>query len=228
MTAHNTAEPARLPLTRDRILARAIEYADTNGLEAMSMRKLGGTLGVEAMSLYNHISGKDDLIAGMVDLVMEEVELPDPGGNWKQELETSSNSAHDTFVDHPWIAEILMKPIAATPNRFDYMEAVLATLRRGGFSVELTHHAFHALETHTIGYTMQQVAFDFDEESLKVAATDFLTALDADTYHYLAEHIGYHVDPPADDIRPFHFGLGLILDGIERMRDQGRRRTPDA
>ncbi|MGI9667300.1 MAG: TetR/AcrR family transcriptional regulator [Acidimicrobiia bacterium] len=220
MTSQSHDEASTRPnLSRQRVVLSAVAYADGYGLDALSMRKLGNELGVEAMSLYNHVANKDDLVAGMIDLAMSEIDLPDPSGDWKTELEKSSHSAHDTLVAHPWIAGILMKPIAATPHRFDYMEAVLATLRSGGLSIELTHHAFHAIETHTIGYTMQEVAFDYDEETIKTAASDFLKTLDVDRYQYLAEHINHHINPTDNEEKTFSFGLRLILDGIERIRD---------
>ncbi|MEA3510842.1 MAG: TetR/AcrR family transcriptional regulator C-terminal domain-containing protein [Actinomycetota bacterium] len=215
-TAPDQDPVARIPLTRQRVLVAAIQWADERGLESLSMRKLGQQLGVEAMSLYNHVANKDDMINGMIGIVIGEVSLANPAGEWREELRRTAQSVHDVYLAHPWVCDLVMKPVAITETRLRYMDSILGTLRAGGFSVRLTHHAYHALETHTLGFTMQQISFDFDREELDTVGREFLSTL-PDGFAHLAEHVHYHLAPEEPDKSGFDFGLDLILDGLERM-----------
>jgi AcrR family transcriptional regulator len=216
-----TREP-RLPLTRQRVLEAALRIADEGGFESLSMRRLGQDLGVQAMSLYNHIENKDDIRDGIVELVMNEVE--DAGGpDWKAAVRRSAISAHDAFVRHPWACSLQMETDSVSPARMRWMEALLGTLREAGFSANLTHHAYHALDSHITGFTLWQVNFPFDtrEELLDIAQT-FLREIPADAYPYVVEHAHQHLaEPDPDEPSEFEFGLDLILDGLERLRDAG-------
>src|SRR5215212_9698714 len=115
----------RTPLSRDRILEAALELADQGGIEALSMRKLGQALGFEAMSLYNHVGGKDDLIDGLLDLVLDESELPAPGGDWDAAVRSSAVSVHAALRRHPWATAALMAPGRLRPARLRYMDSLL-------------------------------------------------------------------------------------------------------
>lgn len=211
---------ARTPLSRERVLEAAIALADEAGIDALSMRKLGQALGVEAMSLYNHVANKDDILNGIVDMVVSRFELPEPGDEWKAGVRRTAISAHEVLVRHPWAASLMLSPARISSARLRYMEGILGSLRRGGFSAEMTHHAYHALDSHISGFTLWQVHFQFDEEQLADLATNFLSRLSVDEYPYLLEHAGEHDRvESADDEGEFVFGLDLILDGLERMRD---------
>jgi AcrR family transcriptional regulator len=212
------AETARRPLNRARVLQAAVALADENGLESLSMRKLAGALGVEAMSLYHHVASKGEIVDGIVDVVVREFELPRPGFDWKAALRQAAISAHDALVRHRWACRLIMS--ADAPSRLAWMEAVLATLRQGGFSAELTHHAYHALDSHIIGFTLWQVSIPFAAEELPQLAESFLRDFPAADFPYLAEHIEQHARPAAHDESEFVFGLDLILDGLERLRDE--------
>lgn len=209
--------PDRPPLSRERILASAIAIADADGIEALSMRRLGQALGVEAMSLYHHVAGKDAVLDGITDIVLADVELPAPNGDWRAGVRTIALSTHDVLMRHPWAAgEMLARTI---PARFRYMEALLGRLRAGGLSAIQTDHAYHALDSYVAGFTLWQVGLSIDEGSLPDLARTFLATLDPDRNPYLIEHIHVHLAErdPADE-GSFAFGLDLLLDGLERLR----------
>jgi AcrR family transcriptional regulator len=207
-------------LSRDRVLHAAIDLADGGGIESLTMRKLGQALGVEAMSLYNHVAKKDDIVAGMLELVVREIEVPSRESDWKTAIRHTAISAHDALVRHPWACSLMMSPVAVSPARLRWMESVLATLREAGFSPELTHHAYHALDSHITGFTLWQVSISFSAEDLPEVGAVFLRELPVDEYPYLAEHVEQHLTPSGhDEGSEFEFGLDLILDGLDRARD---------
>ena len=123
------------PLNRERILREAVELADAHGLEKLSMRKLGQKLGVEAMSLYNHVAGKDDLLDGLVDMVVAEIDLPAEGENWKKAMRRRAHSAREMFLRHPWALIVMESRKNPGPAAMRYYDAVIGSLRKGGFSV---------------------------------------------------------------------------------------------
>ena len=216
------AEQPRVPLSRERVLQAAIRLADENGFESLSMRKLGEELGVQAMSLYNHVANKDDLRDGIVDIVMEEIEVPPGDLDWKPALRQSAISAYEALIRHPWACSLMLASPRLIPARMEWMEGVLKTLREGGFSPELTHHAYHALDSHITGFTLWVVSFPFDtREELVDLAEGFLRQIRPDRYPYVIEHAHQHLEEPdPDEPSEFEFGLDLILDGLERMQDE--------
>jgi len=212
----------RAPLTRDRVIAAAMALADKHGIEALTMRRIGGDLGVEAMSLYNHVANKDDLISALLDAVVGEYALPDPDLDWKPALRASAVSANKALVRHPWAPSLHLSFRAMPgPSSMRYSESVLATLRRAGFSPEMTHHAFHSLEGHVDGYTLRQVNFPLQQEELEAVAKDFLAQFPADEYPYFVEHVRGHLRKEFRGKSGFEFGLDLILDGLELLPRSG-------
>ena len=218
------AEPEtrqRVPLTRDRILRAAIRIADEEGLDALTMRRLGQELGVQAMSLYNHVANKDDLYQGIVDLAMSEIEVPSPELDWKAALRQSAISAYQAFVRHPWACNLHMATPRINDDRMLWMEGVLRTLREAGFSPNMTHHAYHALDSHITGFTLWLVSMPFDSrEELLDLAEQFIPRISPDRFPYVIEHAKEHLeDPDPDEPSEFEFGLDLILEGLERRLD---------
>ena len=212
-----SAEP-RIPLSRDRVLRAAIGLADEQGIEALTMRNLGHELGVEAMSLYNHVDNKDDILDAMQDLVVSEYELPPRQDDWRAALRQTATSAHDVLLRHRWAAGLqLSSPDGVGPARLRYMDSILGTLREAGFSVVMTHHAFHVLDIYVVGFTVQQINFPIEAEDLPALAAEFLVGIPADEYPYLVEHIQHHIDSAHYDGGDFEFGLDLILDGLEQL-----------
>jgi AcrR family transcriptional regulator len=209
----------RTPLSRERVLEAAIAFADARGIEALSMRKLAQELGVEAMSLYHHVANKDEILNGIVDAVLDEIELPARGAPWKEAIRQSAISAHGVFVRHRWACSLVLTMSGVSAARLRYMDALLASLREGGFPPELTYHGYHALDSHIMGFTLWQGNFPAREE-LADLARDFLRDFPSDRYPDLAAHIGQHVDGSGHDGgTDFEFVLDLILDGLERLRD---------
>jgi AcrR family transcriptional regulator len=213
----------RTPLSKERVLRAAVELADREGIDALSMRRLAKDLGVEAMSLYNHVANKEEILSGMVELVASEVEEPSTaeGLDWKIAIRRSAISSHDAFLRHRWSCPLMMKTASVIPSRMRWMESLLKTLRQAGFSPNLTHHAYHALDAHITGFTLWQVNFPFtNREELIEMAGEWLKEIPVDEYPYVMEHAQEHLDEPdPNEPSEFEFGLDLILDGLERMRD---------
>jgi AcrR family transcriptional regulator len=212
----------RVPLSRERVLRAAIDLADAGGIEALSMRRIAKELGVEAMSLYNHVANKDEILDGIVDTVAGEVELPPEGVDWKAAIRRSAISARDVYVRHPWASSLSMSRQSGGPARLRHGNWVLTTLREAGFSKDLTYHAYHILDAYVLGFTVLQLSFPYEGEELKGLATSFLEQLPAGEYPYFVEHVHQHLEPRHGDKGGFEVGLDLILDGLERARDEAR------
>jgi AcrR family transcriptional regulator len=220
----------RAPLSRARVLEAAIRLADQGGIESVTMRKLARELGVEAMSLYNHVANKDDLVDGIVDLVVSEIDLPSAAADWEAAIREYAISAHEAFLRHPWACSLVMSPTTTSTMRtarLRYMEWLLGRLREAGFSPELTYHAYHALDGHILGFTLWQLGHSAGAKELSDAkgladfAAKFLRELRAGDYPYLAEHVEQHLTAFGDKSESqgeFGFGLDLILDGLKRAR----------
>jgi AcrR family transcriptional regulator len=220
MTRRARASAAdRAPLTRERVLSAAVSLADEGGIKALSMRRLAQELGVEAMSLYNHVDNKDDILGGIVDVVATEIDLARDGGDWKAAMRRRAISAHDVLVRHPWAPALWMSTRSFGTGRMEFADSILRGLREAGFSEELTYHGFHVLQAHVMGYTLQERNLEFDADELKELAAAFLREFPADDYPDLAEHIRQHAEPRPEHEGTFAFGLDLILDGLERLRD---------
>lgn len=210
---------AREPLTRDRIVQAAIGLADVEGIEALSMRRLAAELGYEPMSLYNHIDNKDDLLARMVDQVVGEVDLPDREDcDWRTAMHAALVSSRDVLMAHPWAANIWDASWPG-PNRKRRMDWLLGCLREAGFSVELTHHGFHAVELYVVGVVEQATTFAMPDDPAAVVA-EFLAATPREQYPHLVEHVEYHRDEDTINVDDFDVLLDFILDGLERRRSE--------
>ena len=211
----------RAPVTRDRVLRAAIRLADKGGLEALSMRKLGQLLRVEAMSLYKHVANKDDLLDGVVDEVFGEIDRPAEGTDWRRAMRERAISAREVLLRHPWAIGLMDSRRNAGPATIRHHDAVIGSLRRGGFSVEMAAHAFSLLDSYIYGFVLQETSLPFrtPEELLELA--DIVMPLaPAAEYPYFAElATEYALKPGYTYGQEFAFGLELILDGLERSRD---------
>jgi len=214
------ATTRRKPLSRDRILAAALELVDEQGIDALSMRKLGQSLGYEAMSLYNHVANKDDLLDGMLDLVLAEMGLPAQDGGLPA-IRSAALSAHEALTRHPWAAGLLMAPARARPARLEFMNGLLGALRNAGFSAETTYHAYHALDAHIIGFSLWASTHDFAlPDEIGDDLRGFLDrVIPVETYPYLHEHGMQHLEEGSyKDVSAFEFALDLLLESLERLR----------
>jgi AcrR family transcriptional regulator len=185
------------------------------------MRKLGVELGVEAMSLYNHVSNKEDLLHGMIDAVFAEIELPSPADGWKTALRKRSISVRDMLSRHPWANGLMDSGTNPGPATLRHHNRVLGTFRNGGFSIAMTAHAFSVLDAYIYGFAKQEKGLPFDSGEQAAAMAEVMLAhLRADEYPYLAELTSQHVLKPGYNYSDeFEFGLDLVLDGLERARD---------
>jgi AcrR family transcriptional regulator len=212
------ATTRRKSLSRERILDTALAVADDEGIEALSMRKLGQALGYEAMSLYNHVGNKDDLLDGILDLVLAEMEPPGPDGGLPG-IRVAALSAHEALNRHPWAATMLMSPGRIRPARIAYMEALLAALRGAGLSAETTYHAYHVLDAHIIGFSLWASTHGKMPEDIEDARAWFDEMIPVATLPYLHEHGLQHLDEgPHHDVSAFEYGLDLLLESLERQR----------
>jgi AcrR family transcriptional regulator len=222
MTPKNEAgTESRVRLNRERVLRTAIQLADAGGIERLTMRKLGEDLGVEAMSLYNHVSNKEDLLNGMIDAVLGEIELPSHSDEWKTAIRKRSVSLRDMLSRHPWANGLMDSGTNPGPATLRHHNRVLGTFRNGGFSLAMTAHAFAALDSFIYGFAKQEKGLPFDSgEQAAAMAQIMLANLPVEEYPYLFELMAQHVlQPGYDYANEFTFGLDLVLDGLERARD---------
>jgi AcrR family transcriptional regulator len=211
---------ARRPLTRERILEAALKLVDEDGLEALTMRRLGERLGFEAMSLYNHVANKDAVLDGIIDLVLAETEPPSPRGDWAKAIRKSAISVYEALRRHPWACGLLMSPGRIRAARLRYMDLLLGRLREAGFSADTTYHAYHVLDAHIFGFSLWQAGYTTTAGSdlAKMAAT-FDRMIQQDEYPYLHEHGLQHLNEgPHQDVSAFEVGLDFILAGLEKVR----------
>jgi AcrR family transcriptional regulator len=200
------------------VLEAAVGLADQEGIAGLTMRRLAQQLGVEAMSLYHYVSGKDEILDAIVDLALSEVELPAGNADWKAALRRGLVSAHAVLLRHPWAASLMLSSVDARPARLRFMDWLLGTLRGAGFTAVQTDHAYHAVESHITGYTLWQVSMPFEAEDLPAIGAAFLDRLAVDAYPHVAEHVQQHLLATGECGSDFEFGLDLILDGLERIR----------
>ena len=208
----------RAPLTRERVLRAAVDLANTAGIDALSMRKLGDALGVEAMSLYNHVSNKSELLDGMVDVVFAEIDLPPSDVDWRTAMRTRALSARRVLTRHRWAIGLMESRSAPGPATLRHHDAMLGCLRRAGFTVAMTGHAYALLDSFVYGFAVQETSLPFDSpEDAAQVAHDILRQAPAGEYPYLAELAAERVMQADYDFGDeFEVGLDLLLDSLER------------
>ena len=218
-----SAQP-RSPLTRERVLRTAVALADQGGIESLSMRKLAQALDVVPMALYRHVANKDELLDALVDVVVEEIDPPLEGADWKMALRARILSARRALLRHPWASKVMESRTTPTPIVLGYMDSMIGMFRTGGFSLDLTHHALHAMGSRMFGFT--QELFNDTTDVDPAAEADLWGAM-ADTYPYIFEiytTISHDdastVGPGCDDQFEFEFALDLMLDGLERVKNR--------
>jgi len=219
-TGHTTAR--REPLRRSQVLRAAIALADQSGIRAVSMRKLGQVLGVEAMSLYNHVANKSDLLDGMIDIVFSEIGLPAGDTGWKPAMRQRAISAREVLGRHRWAIGLMESRRSPGPATLRHHDAVLGCLRRAGFSVEMTAHAYSLLDSYIYGFALQEASLPFDTpEKTTQVAQEIFGQFPAGAYPHLTELTTQHVLQPGYHYGgEFEIGLDLILDALERTADR--------
>jgi AcrR family transcriptional regulator len=213
----------RAPLTRDRVLSTAVALADQDGIDRLSMRKLAQALDVVPMALYRHVANKDELLDALVDVIVGEIDPPIEEADWKTALRTRILSARRALLRHPWASRLMESRTTPTPVVLGYMDSMTGMFRTGGFSLDLTHHALHAMGSRMFGFTQElfndssEADPDMDEETFGAMA---------DTYPYIFEiytTISHDdrsvVGAGCDDQFEFEFALDLMLEGLEKLKD---------
>jgi AcrR family transcriptional regulator len=214
----------RTPLSRERVIGAAIDLADADGLAAVSMRRLATSLGVEAMSLYYHVRNKNEVLGGILERVLCELEIPLDGTPWKQALRMTALSAHAVLDRHRWAASLLMTPGVASATRVRWMESVLASLAAAGLPPGLADHAYHALDSYVVGFTLWQSSIPYSAAQLEDLARTYLATMPVDEFPHTANHVRWHLDSSGGEgARAFDSGLEMFLDGLELARAGGRR-----
>ena len=213
----------RVRLNRERILLAAVEIADERGVGAVTMREVASTLGVEAMSLYNHVANKDDMLDGMVNLVAEEFDLPEDLDDWREAMRRRAISAHRVFGRHPWAPALFDSRGSSGPSGLRYYDWVLGILTRAGFRIEDAARAFSLFDSYIYGFGIQQSNFSAEgDASLEERAEAMLAYIPAETYPYLHQMASQAMQTGYDAEADFEFGLEIILDGLQRTLDESR------
>lgn len=214
---HVSSTPPRARLNRERVLRAAVALADDAGIEALSMRSLAQRIGVVPMALYKHVANKEELLDGMVDVIVGDIEPPAPGADWKDAVRQRVLSARASLLRHRWASQVIESRTAASPVVLDHMEALVAAFRAGGFSVDLTHHVMHALGTRMWGFT-QEV---FPTPATPADPGERAAMLGRFTARYPAIVEMATATEDCDDQFEFEFALDLLLDGFEQLHQQG-------
>src|ERR1700737_1541231 len=214
----------RAALTRERILRAAISLADRDGIESLSMRKLGQELGVEAMSLYNHVRNKVDMLDGMVDLVFSEIDLSPSGADWRIAMRARAISARQALLRHPWAIGLMESRANPGPATLRHHDAVLGSLRRAGFSVDMAAHAYSILDGYIYGFTLTELTLPFNNSEavpgVAEMAGNIMEGFRPGEFPHLAEMaLDRAMKPGYKYGDEFEYGLDLILDSIQRVRD---------
>jgi AcrR family transcriptional regulator len=219
--SQQTAEPRRARLNKDRVLRAAVALADQAGIEALSMRKLAEELGVVPMALYKHVASKEELLDGMIDIVVGEIDPPVGDASWKAAIRQRILSARRSLQRHPWAPAAIESRTDPSPVMLAYIDSMIGMLRAGGLSTDLTHHALHALGSRLYGFT--QEIFD-DSQGLDPQALEMMARQMKSGYPHIVEMIQavYHdeasvVGGGCDDQFEFEFALDLLLDGLDRL-----------
>ena len=214
----------REALNRDRILLAAVALADRDGVEAASMRKIAGELGVVPMALYKHVANKDELLDGMVDVIVDEIDPPLSDADWKTAMRERILSARRVLLRHPWASQVIETRTQPTPALMGYMDSMIGIFLAGGFTIDLTHHAMHAMGSRMMGFS-QELFDDNADVDPEVEAEMFRAVADQfpniyDLYMTVTHDDSSVVGGGCDDQFEFEFALDLLLDGLERLKQQ--------
>jgi AcrR family transcriptional regulator len=214
-----TNKPAKKPgLTRDRITEAALALANAGGVESLSMRALAKELGVEAMSLYNHIRNKDDLLDAVVDTVVGRIDLPGINNNWQNELRRRAYSMREVFLANPWVPPLIVGRINVGPNMLALNNATLGCLYAAGFSYVQADHAMNALDSLIYGFHLLERSLPVEPENYAEAASSYLPAIDVDRYPHFCALGQLVAEGSYDGVNHMAFGLDLLLQALETQR----------
>jgi AcrR family transcriptional regulator len=223
----------RVRLNRSRVLETAVALADTIGIDSLSMRRLAQELDVVPMALYKHVADKEDLLDGMVEVLIREIDPPVRDTDWRNAVRQRVLSARRALQRHPWARQAIESRARPTPAVLEYQDSFAGMFLAGGFTPDLAHHVMHALGGRMWGFT--QELFDGSsapKTEVPPAPTpeeqSAMFAQMAELYPNIitvataAQHDdGTVVGHGCDDQFEFEFALDLLLDGFERLHRQG-------
>ena len=212
--------PARSRLSKERVRDAAVLIADQGGLSGLTIRSLAEELGAKPMSVYYYVASKDELLDLLVDVVFEEIELPDPKGDWRKEMRRRACSARDRLKQHSWAIGLLESRTSPGPATLRHHDTVLACLRNAGFSLELTAHAYALIDSYVYGFALQEASLPFEgPDSVADIADPIMELMSIGAYPTMVEMAQtYYLQPGYDFADEFEFGLDLILDGLDLRR----------
>lgn len=224
-TQAGSAAKPREPLSKARVLGAAVALADEGGVDALSMRRIAQALGVVPMALYKHVANKNELLDGMIDVLVGEIDPPARDTDWKTAVRRRVLSARRMLLRHPWAPAVIESRIKAratpTPAVMEYLDSMIGIFRGGGFSIDLVHHAMHVMGSRLLGFSQEL----FEDSSDRAPDRDALppeemaaryphiTALALAVAHDRDSVVG----SGCDDQFEFEFALDLTLDGLERL-----------
>lgn len=207
-------------LNADKIVRAALAMADKDGIDAVSMRKLATSLGVTAMSLYNHVQGKDALFDLMLNKVVAKIESPEVGGDWDVMMRRRACSMREVLLCHSWAPKLFISRITTGEDIMRDIDATLGCLVTAGFTYAQADWARNVIDSHIYGYTVQEVNYPVEPEAYRQAAAQYLPMLSQEEYPYMHEAAVHIIDAKYDGVTQFTFGLDLILDGLKRWLAQ--------
>ena len=207
-------------LSRERVLRGAVAVADAGGIDGLTIRSLAQSLGVKPMSVYYYVANKDEILDGIVDLVFNEIELPEVGGNWRAEMRRRAHSARRVLRAHPWAIGLMESRTSPGPATLRHHDVVIATLRAAGFSRQLTAHAYALLDSYTYGFALQEAGRPFEQSgAVGDVAEPIMEQFSTGEYPHLVEMAtDYYLQPGYNFGDEFEWGLDLILEGLARRR----------
>ena len=213
----------RRPLTTERVIHGAVSLADEIGISALTIRKLADAIGVKPMTIYHHVANKEAIIDGMVNQVFSEIDLPPTDVDWRSAMLVRSHSMRQVLAKHPWASPLMESRTTPGAAILRHHDAVLGCFRTAGFSLEATAHAYAIIDAFLYGFALQEATLPATGGPTMAEIATQIARQMSDGYPHLAEFTTGHVlEPDYDFGNEFHFGLDLILDGIERTTELGR------
>jgi AcrR family transcriptional regulator len=212
------AAERRVPLSRARVLEAALSVADRSGLESLTMRTLGESLGVGPMALYRHVANKEAIVDGIVDIVFSEIDPPVAGSDWKTAMRERAISLREALSRHRWAVGLMESRTNPGPANMRHHDAVIGNLRSAGFDMAMAAHAYSVLDSYIYGFAQTQMNLPFESTAdIVEMSQQMLRAFPVNEYPNLAAFITEHaMQPGYDYANEFEYGLDLILDGLDR------------
>ncbi|MBN2861654.1 MAG: TetR/AcrR family transcriptional regulator C-terminal domain-containing protein [Bacteroidales bacterium] len=208
-------------LSRDYILTKALDLINEKGIKVLSMRNLGKALGVEAMSLYNHVSNKDEILSGVLDMIVNRISIPDEGSDWCSAIKEYALSARSVFKKYPWATALMNSHLGSGPSRLNYYDTMIRTFCQAGFSLEQAARSFSLIDSYIYGFLLQLDNLDTADQTERSTEKERISKFSENTgmqnYPYLEKMTKWAMENNYDSEKDFEFGIDLILSALKRM-----------